>query len=151
MSAFAKDLETGHEFESRLLKFIQRRYPTATRIASAFSDYDIIIDETGKTIDCKYDKKASETGNLFIEIKSSDNQSGILTSKADYYYIDTGTKLYCIPLNKIFECLLIECIKPENFSVNQGAFEMEMTGHLVPLKIFEKYCIQILPTLMDLH
>ena len=77
---FKKDLEIGSEFEQRLCKFIQRRYPTATRIGSAFADYDIFIAETGMKVECKYDKKAKDTGNVFIELKSNDNSSGILSS-----------------------------------------------------------------------
>jgi len=151
MSTFHQDLETGNEFESRLCVMIQKRYPTATRIPSEFSDYDIYIAETNKKIECKYDKKAKETGNIFIELKSNDNQSGILKSKADYYYIDTGLKLYCIPLIKLFECVIFENIKPTKHLVNQGEYEMEMTGCIIPIDIFQKYCIQIQPTLMKLN
>ena len=99
----------------------------------------------------KYDKKARETGNVFIELKSNDNQSGILKSKADYYYIDTGLKLYCIPLIKIMECVIFEDIKPTKHLVNQGVYEMEMTGCIIPIETFAKYCIQIQPTLMNLN
>lgn len=151
MSNFHKDLETGAEFESRLCAMIQKRYPTATRIPSAFSEYDIYIAETNKKIECKYDKKASTTNNIFIELKSNDNQSGILKSKADYYYIDTGTKLYCIPLIKLFECVIFENIKPTKHNVSQGSYEMEMTGCIIPVETFAKYCIQIQPTLMKLN
>ena len=148
---FKKDLEIGSEFEQRLCKFIQRRYPTATRIGSAFADYDIFIAETGMKVECKYDKKAKDTGNVFIELKSNDNSSGILSSKADYYYIDTGEKLHCITLSKLFECIIINHIKPQTYSVNQGEFEMDMTGCLVPLDKLAPYCIQIVPTLMKMN
>ena len=151
MSSFHKDLETGAEFESRLCKLIQKRYPTATRIGSNFADYDIFIAETNKKIECKYDKKSTDTGNVFIELKSNDNQSGILKSKADYYYIDTGTKLYCIPLIKLFECIILESIKPTTHTVSQGDYDMEMTGCIIPIDTFQKYCIQIQPTLMKLN
>lgn len=151
MSTFHQDLETGSEFESRLCSMIQKRYPTATRIPSEFADYDIYIAETNKKIECKYDKKAKETNNTFIELKSNDNQSGILKSKADYYYIDTGLKLYCIPLIKLFECVIFEDIKPTKHSVSQGNYEMEMTGCIIPVETFAKYCIQIQPTLMKLN
>ena len=83
--------------------------------------------------------------------KSNDNQSGILKSKADYYYIDTGTKLYCIPLIKLFECVIFENIKPTKHNVSQGTYEMEMTGCIIPVETFAKYCIQIQPTLMKLN
>ena len=151
MSTFHQDLETGSEFESRLCAMIQKRYPTATRIPSEFADYDIYIAETNKKIECKYDKKAKETNNIFIELKSNDNQSGILKSKADYYYIDTGLKLYCIPLIKLFECVIFEDIKPTIHLVSQGNYEMEMTGCIIPVETFAKYCIQIQPTLMKLN
>ena len=69
----------------------------------------------------------------------------------DYYYIDTGTKLYCIPLIKLFECVIFENIKPTKHNVSQGSYEMEMTGCIIPVETFAKYCIQIQPTLMKLN
>ena len=56
MSEFAKDYEMGAEFEERLVTFLQKTYPTATRINNKFSDYDILIAERDTKIECKYDK-----------------------------------------------------------------------------------------------
>jgi len=151
MSKFKEDLEIGGEFESRLCTLLQKRYPTATRIGSSFADFDIFIAETGKKIECKYDKRASETGNIFIELMSNDNSSGIFKSKADYYYIDTGRKLYCVPLIKLFECIILKNIKPSTHAVDNGNFEMEMTGCIVPIKTLEPFCIQIQETLMKMN
>ena len=55
MSEFAKDYEMGAEFEERLVTFLQKTYPTATRINNKFSDYDILIAERDTKIESKYD------------------------------------------------------------------------------------------------
>ncbi len=151
MNEFAKDYQMGSEFEERLCKLLQKRYPSATRIGSKFSDYDIFIAETNIKVECKYDAKSKDTGNVFIELKDNDNTSGILKSKSDYYYIDTGVKLYCIPLMKIFECLIIEQINPTKHSVDNGSYDREMTGCIVPIEKLEKYSIQTQPTLMKFN
>ena len=38
-----------------------------------------------KTIEIKYDKKALETGNIFVEYESRNKASGISISESDYY------------------------------------------------------------------
>ena len=151
MSEFAKDYEMGAEFEERVVAFLQKTSPTATRINNKFSDYDILIAERDTKIECKYDKKATETGNIFIELQDNGYASGLLKSKADYFYIDTGVKLYCLPLMKLVECLLIEKITPTTHSVNNGDYDREMTGCIVPISTIERYSVRTLPTLMKLN
>ena len=61
---FADDLAVGQEVERKVLKKIQASYPKALVIGGYFKDYDIFVPETKQAIEVKYDKMASETGNI---------------------------------------------------------------------------------------
>ena len=54
----------------------------------AETDFHQMLSE--KKIEVKYDRKAKDTGNIFIEFESRGNPSGISTTQADFwtYYID---------------------------------------------------------------
>ena len=45
---------------------------------------------TNKTVEVKYDLKALETGNIYVEYQSRGKPSGISTSEADYYCFAFG-------------------------------------------------------------
>lgn len=52
---------------------------------------------SGNTIEVKYDLRATETGNVFIEYESRGKASGISTSEADYYCFCILDTFHIIP------------------------------------------------------
>lgn len=67
----------------------------------------VVTDKTGEwTADVKLDRMIARTGNLFIEIMSSDKTMGnMVTSSADYFlYLDPfNCKLFTINRQKLFD------------------------------------------------
>lgn len=63
-SDFSHDLEVGQVFEKELGYILEN-----------------------KSIECKKDLQAMETGNVFIEYESRENPSGISTTKSDWHAI----------------------------------------------------------------
>jgi hypothetical protein len=57
---------------------------------------------SSKTIEVKYDLRADETGNVFIEYESRGKASGISTSESDYY---------CFCINNTFHLMPSELLK----------------------------------------
>lgn len=53
----------------------------------------------GGKIEVKYDRKAHETGNLFVEVFSRDKPSGISTTKANYWIFVIDKRQYAIIIN----------------------------------------------------
>ena len=51
---------------------------------------------TNKTVEVKYDLKALETGNIYVEYQSRGKPSGISTSEADYYCFAFGDTYHLI-------------------------------------------------------
>jgi len=58
---------------------------------------------SGKTIEVKYDLRATETGNVFIEYESRGKASGISTSEADYYCFCILDTFHIIPSSLLKE------------------------------------------------
>ena len=54
-----------------------------------------------KTIEVKYDKKALETGNFFIEYESRGKKSGISNSESDYYCFCTHNTFHIISTEEL--------------------------------------------------
>tara|TARA_R100001163_G_scaffold11614_4_gene10628 strand:- start:13731 stop:14075 length:345 start_codon:yes stop_codon:yes gene_type:complete len=52
---------------------------------------------SNKKIEVKYDLKATETGNVFVEYESRGQKSGISKSQADYYCFAFGSSLHLLP------------------------------------------------------
>lgn len=109
--SFATQLKIGLDYEKKVLKSLQKKYPLATRIVGQFVDYDIWIPEIGKSVEVKYDKKSEETNNIIIEFEKYNDVGDILLTKADYWCIHSPIGLLWITPLKIIECLLREDCK----------------------------------------
>ena len=90
---FANDLAVGQEVERKVLKTIQASYPKALMIDGYFKDFDIFVPETKQAIEVKYDKMASETGNIVIEVSFNGKDSGLMTTKADWWVFCTAQNM----------------------------------------------------------
>lgn len=114
--SFAKQLKVGLDYEKKILKSLQKKYPLATRIVGQFVDYDIWIPEIGKSVEVKYDKKSEETNNIIIEFEKYNDVGDILLTKADYWCIHSPLGLIWITPIKIIECILREECKQIKFN-----------------------------------
>ncbi|WPQ65527.1 hypothetical protein SIO70_11775 [Chitinophaga sancti] len=113
---FPQDLIIGRTVEAQLAAlFESANYTTInTRDKEDFPDFDLIVTHPeGKvtTIEVKYDKMASHTGNAAVEYqKLKDNQiipSGISVCKADFiaYKFNNDTNYYFIPPSDLKELI----------------------------------------------
>jgi hypothetical protein len=78
----------GEGFEDWILERIKAKYPLARKCTvEEREEFDIAVPEVGKYIECKFDKKSKDTGNLFIESQNSDGVSvcGIALSKTTHW------------------------------------------------------------------
>ncbi len=76
-------MEFGQSGEDLVLGIIREKYPHAKRILGYSKAGD--IDCGLFIVEVKYDRRASETGNLCIEHHFNGKESGILTSKASFW------------------------------------------------------------------
>jgi len=91
-SKFERDLKQGSYYENETLKYLE--YDEYEITEGYFKEYDIIIkkDNIYTKIEVKSDRLSSKTQNLCIEYSYKGFDSGINTTKADYYYYYV---LYC--------------------------------------------------------
>lgn len=90
---FEKDKIQGDFYEREALKYL--KYDTYKITQGYFKEYDIITyrkEGIVEKIEVKSDRLSSKTGNFCIEYNFKNNPSGILTTKADYYFYFV---LYC--------------------------------------------------------
>ena len=77
-SDFRYDLEVGQSKENELAALLQ-----------------------GNKLEVKYDQRALETGNIFVEYESRNKPSGIATSEAEWYCYAFGDNFHLIPARKL--------------------------------------------------
>lgn len=96
----------------------------------------------GGKIEVKYDRKAHETGNLFVEVISRDKPSGISTTKANYWIFVIDKRQYAIIIN--VEKLKKICKdKYKDGGYVLGGDENTSKGLLIPINLIvgEKYYV----------
>lgn len=158
MGAWEDTFETGGLFEDFCLKDIsEKKYPAAFKntIWEKLSEYDIVLFDgnvskldSQKTVECKFDRAAKETGNICIEVGCNGRWSGLLLTKADYWIITDGETLYIIEQEKIWDCIhendgngvwkKYKCRVEQERGVTK-----DMDIYLIPKRIFVKYCCEI--------
>lgn len=100
--SFLEDLIEGVEVEKKVLKKIQKKYPSATLI-NAYKGYDIWIPETNQGIEVKYDPMSKETGNIVIEYEMSGKRSALVTTTADFWVIyDDNVYAWFKPMDIVY-------------------------------------------------
>lgn len=83
-----------------------------------------------KKIEVKYDLKALDTGNVYVEYESRGKRSGISTSKADYYCFAFGDTFHLIKSEHLKE----RCRKYLNTSRDRkGGDNNTSKGILLPI------------------
>jgi hypothetical protein len=118
-----------------------------------FSFYDIVLFDGNfsehhkqKTLECKYDKMASLTGNICIETVCNSRMTGLLITKADFWIISDGKTSYLIKTDEIRRCINenpnIPC-KNKCPVLQEDGITKEMDFYLIPKRIFEPYCSEV--------
>ena len=98
---FKEDLKewkaVEREFASKIMKWDVSKIEFSEW---KFKDWDVkatfhrLGQDVEKTFEIKHDKKADETGNVWIEYMCNGEPSGIYTSTADYIVYKLGDKFY---------------------------------------------------------
>ena len=155
MADWLESSKMGFEFEDFTLKDLnEKKFPLAYKNMKKeeYSYHDIILMTPEslvnyKTIECKFDKKGSESGNICIEIGCWGRQSGLLITKADFWIISDGNTTYIAKPSRIRECIVdnmqyIEYKKNWNIEQERGKFK-KMDMYIIPKRYFIPYCEEI--------
>lgn len=98
---FSEDLKIGQEVEKRVANVLEKEtgvkclFPTPGK----FSPFDFAFYMPSgeiKTAEVKYDAKASQTGNIAIEVSNNGKPSGLFVTKSDYWVHVVGCDAYLL-------------------------------------------------------
>lgn len=158
MASWEESKKIGENFENYLSVQLSEKLGVdviINDIVENYKYYDLIIINLGITIECKYDLKAIETGNICIECSCDDNLSGISTTKADYWIICDGVDSYFIKTSEIKKCI-DECytslypneptkiLLKKKCAVEQSDKTYKLMDlYIISKKIFIKYCSEV--------
>ena len=157
MGSWAETSAAGFKFEAFCLEDItKKKYPLAYKNMKKenFSYYDIILFDgnfseghSQKTVECKFDEKAHETGNICIEIGCNGRWSGLLLTKADFWLIADGHEMFLISRGKLITCIednMDTLVYKKKYPVTQeDGIVKDMDFYLVPKKLFSTYCLEV--------
>jgi hypothetical protein len=145
--------EAGFEFEDFCLVDITKKInPIAYKnmIKENYSYYDIILfngkfNEKQKTVECKFDEKAHETGNICIEVGCNGRLSGLSITTADFWLIGDGYEMFLIKREDISRCIYenpdIRYYKKCPVTQEDGVVKI-MNFYLITKNLFKKYCLE---------
>lgn len=135
MSKFLHDLKFGNKYEKECLKYFN--YSKFEIKQGKFKPYDILLDDKVK-IEVKADRLSYKTGNLVIEFKCSDKDSGITTTEADYwvYFVikPENCEVYKFEVEELKK-LVADC------RIVKGGDGYRSSLYLLPVKDLEKYLL----------
>lgn len=157
MGSWTETSAAGFKFETFCLEDItKKKYPLAYKNMKKedYSFYDIILFDGNfaeghpqKTVECKFDEKAHETGNICIEIGCNGRWSGLLLTKADFWLIADGHEMFLIKKSRIVDCIMDNDDKifyKKKYPVTQeDGVVKEMNFYLIPKTIFSQYCMEV--------
>lgn len=154
MASWKESLEIGEKFEIFVMENIELKTGLGVvknEIAANLKLYDLTI-ENGMTIECKCDERAEESLNICIETHCDGNESGILTTSADYWMISDNIKGFLIKTSEIKRCIYDghTSLYPEeptkflhmvDYPVKQedGSVKL-MSFYTIPTWLFTEYC-----------
>jgi hypothetical protein len=145
----------GDVFENKIIEDITNKLNIKCLLnddESNYKYYDIILVDKNKTIECKHDLKFKSTGRFVIETHCNGNESGILTTKADYWILGDLDTIYIFKTEDLKRCI-DECytkLYPEeptrifyyqNYDVQQSDGRYKpMNFFLINIKVIIEYC-----------
>ena len=139
---FQTDLQYGKDAEQKVLKKIQSKYPLAFMIEGKFKAFDIFVPETGEGIEVKADRKAEDTGNVFIEIECNHEYSGIQTTTASWYVYQTVSRMFWVKTDAIRRYLIASDSINHHCYTPKGEHS-SVRGYLIPIDEFSTLSIEI--------
>ena len=101
VDTFKEDVPFGEEAEKEVLNIIKEKYPSAYKMEGNFKYYDLFIPEKNISVEVKRDAGSNETENYFIEYNCNGYNSGISSSRADYWAICDESSLIWINKDKL--------------------------------------------------
>lgn len=134
---FDDDLDLGVSYEKRAVDYFDHtEYEHKT---GYFKEYDLIFDNNIK-VEVKIDRLGINTGNFCIEYMYNNIESGISSTKSDYYlYFMVGNSkeyVYKIPTVKIREI-----IKNNNFRSIDCGDGRRSKCYLINREVFKDYLL----------
>lgn len=137
---FVSCLVLGQYYEQQYIehrKFTNVHHPKD----KCFKDYDFKNLDTNFSYEVKADKRAKDTGNLFIEFECSGIESGINSTKANYWihFITKDDVFKSESFIKIKCKKLIDIINKNNYRISKGGDNYKARGFLVPVEDLKQY------------
>ena len=133
--------EKSKEYELKLIELLNIQDYIQSPSNKQFKEFDIMTFTRNDVIsyEIKVDFRARQTGNFFLEVSCSGNDSGIYSSKADYYAIYTPlmkqTNLYIIPLSELKRIVNQYAIK---MKLVEGGDGFKSEGYLLSIRRYLK-------------
>ena len=129
--------EKSKEYELKLVELLNIRDYIQSPSNKQFKEFDIMTFTRNDVIsyEIKVDFRARQTGNFFLEVSCNKKDSGIYSTKADYYAIFTPrmkeTNLYLVPVNDLKRIInkyssSLECVN--------GGDGYRSRGYLLPIR-----------------
>jgi len=134
--AFKDDVEIGKVFEYHVASHLEERGLTGIIVSpdDVKCAWDIKGTYNGNefTFECKNDRMACATGNIFIECSSSGVTSGLFGNRVDYIVYRICNSSYIIGYNALLTLLSDAIIS--NTAKRVKANDAKNTGYLLPYK-----------------
>lgn len=146
---FYNSLEVAKQGEKIVSEIFQNKGYTVVDVSNEKKwqeiDVDLLVFKNDKlinTIEVKFDEKALETRNIFIETKSNNGLGWIWKTKADYIYIVIpGVKVYVLYRDEFvawFKSVMYECkSRSAKTTDRNGKFLYHTWGRLIPLSVID--------------
>ena len=140
---FDKDIKDGREAENQAIEIISKKYNLAKEdiVICDTKEYDFKVISRNETYEVKNDLMAEKTGNIAIEYNCRGKDSGIATTKANYWIYKFAGLFFLLKTEKIRE----ELFKKNNYSreVTGGDVGSNTKMFLVKVVEFKKWGVQI--------
>jgi len=138
---FRKDLDFGKYYEDQFIKEYTEEFDEAIPAPNkSFPDWDWNVrrGNTWTKYEVKSDKRACDTGNIFVEYRHTNKPSGISISKSDLYVFFIINKNQLIDVFEVETKILKEMCDSGKYQTrvcyNDGFNKSE--GYVIPLKEF---------------
>jgi len=139
MSSFQYDLVVGKEIELKHLKNIKQIFPDACIVEGYCKEWDIWVQSKNFGIEIKFDKMSQKTGNIVVEIMFDGKLSALSTTKAKFWFFDTGVKTIVVLVSELKE--LVKKFKTVKFTATGDTKQKE--AYLIKQHFIEEICTRL--------
>lgn len=157
MASWEESLKIGEKFEKFVMHDIETKLSMSVlknKDETKYKLFDLTV-KNGKTLECKCDERAKESKNICIETHCNGNESGILTTSADFWMITDNVKGFLIKTSELKRCIneghtSLYPEKPTKFlymlkyPVKQKDNSVKlMNFYTIPTWLFSEYCEEV--------